>query len=82
MNKAKLSFEYFNDDIDLMHREASKIEFTVPDDMNIWEYKIMCIRLAQSIGYTEKSIKSAFGDINYEHLDNDIMLNLDDIVYE
>jgi hypothetical protein len=47
------------------NREASKIEFTVPDDMNIQEYKVMCVRLASSLGYTNNSIKKAFGDLIY-----------------
>ena len=43
-------------------REASNIELTVPDDMDIFEYRIMCIRLASAMGYTESSIKRAFGE--------------------
>ena len=45
------------------NREASKIELTVPDDMNIQEYKVMCVRLASAMGYTEKTIQSGFGDL-------------------
>lgn len=48
---------------DPLVREASKIKFEVPDDMNIHEFKIMCIRLASSIGYHDNSIKRAFGKI-------------------
>lgn len=43
------------------NREASKIEFEVPNDMDIWEYKRMCIRMAGGMGYTSLSIKKAFG---------------------
>ena len=43
------------------NREASKIEFEVPNDMDVWEYKIMCMRMAGAMGYTNLSIKKAFG---------------------
>ena len=31
------------------NREASKIEFEVPNDMDVWEYKRMCIRMAGAL---------------------------------
>ena len=43
------------------NREASKIEFEVPNDMDIWEYKRICIRMAGAMGYTSLSVKKAFG---------------------
>jgi len=43
------------------NREASKIEFTVPNDMDVWEYKRVCIRMAGAMGYASLSIKKAFG---------------------
>lgn len=43
------------------NREASKIEFTLPEDMDIWEYKRVCMRMAGAMGYTSISIKKAFG---------------------
>jgi hypothetical protein len=43
------------------NREASKIEFEVPNDMDVWEYKRMCIRMAGAMGYASLSIKKAFG---------------------
>ena len=49
------------------NREASKIEFEVPNDMDVWEYKRMCIRMAGAIGYTSLSVKKAFGQ---EYLKN------------
>lgn len=58
---AKLIFTIDDD----LNREASKIEFTVPDDMNIQEYKVMCIRLASAMGYSNNSIKKAFSDPIY-----------------
>jgi hypothetical protein len=49
------------------NREASKIEFEVPNDMDVWEYKRMCIRMAAAMGYTSLSVKKAFGQ---EYLKN------------
>ena len=49
------------------NREASKIEFDVPNDMDIWEYKRMCIRMAGAMGYASLSVKKAFGQ---EYLKN------------
>jgi hypothetical protein len=47
------------------NREAKKIELDVPDDMNIHEFKIMCVRLASAMGYTDTTIKKAFGSEEY-----------------
>jgi hypothetical protein len=55
-----------------LHREASKIEFDVPNDMNIYEFKIICVRLASAMGYTDVSIKNAFGDLDYKSA-NDVL---------
>lgn len=44
------------------NREAMNISFDVPDDMNIHEFKIMCVRMAGSMGYQPSSIESAFGE--------------------
>ena len=46
------------------NREAMHVSFDMPDDMNIYEFKIMCVRLASSIGYQPNSIKRAFGETN------------------
>lgn len=51
---------------DSHNREASIISFDVPDDMNIYEYKIMCVRLAHAMGYHHNSVKKAFGNLDYE----------------
>ena len=57
-------------------REASSVTLEVPDDMNIFEFKIMCVRLAASLGYTENSIKRGFGSIEYEDDVDSEFLNL------
>ena len=49
-----------------LNREATNISFDMPDDMNIHEFKIMCVRLASAMGYTNTTIKKAFGDTDYE----------------
>jgi hypothetical protein len=64
LNKmAKLIFIIEED----QNREASKIEFEVPNDMDVWEYKRMCIRMAGAMGYASLSVKKAFGQ---EYLNN------------
>lgn len=49
-----------------LNREANHITFDVPDDMNISEYKIVCVRLASAMGYHPSSIYKAFGELDYE----------------
>ena len=53
------------------NREASKIEFEVPNDMDVWEYKRMCIRMAAAMGYASLSIKKAFGHEYKSELENE-----------
>ena len=60
----KLIFRY-TDELKEENREAREIELTVPDDMDIFEFKVMCVRLASSMGYQESSINKAFGDLIY-----------------
>ena len=48
------------------NREAINITFDVPDDMNIHEFKIMCVRMAHAMGYHHNSVKKAFGSLDYE----------------
>ena len=53
------------------NREASKIEFEVPNDMDVWEYKRMCIRMAGAMGYTSLSVRKAFGIEYKKDLNNE-----------
>ena len=54
------------------NREASKIEFEVPNDMDVWEYKRMCVRMAGAMGYPSLSVKKAFGIEYKKDLDREI----------
>ena len=54
------------------NREASKIEFEVPNDMDVWEYKRMCMRMAGAMGYTSLSVRKAFGIEYKKDLDNEL----------
>jgi uncharacterized UBP type Zn finger protein len=55
-----------------LNREASKIEFEVPNDMDVWEYKRMCIRMAGAMGYTSISVRKAFGMEYKKDLENEL----------
>jgi len=55
-------------------REPKKIVFNVPKDLNIYEYRIMCIRMAQAMGFGEENIMDAFGPVDtpYFKFEDDI----------
>ncbi len=55
-NMAKMTFNIDADE----YREASNIELTIPDDMTIFEYKTICIRMASALGYHHETISKAF----------------------
>jgi hypothetical protein len=75
----KLIFRYTDELVEEL-REAKEIELTVPDDMDINEFKIMCVRLASAMGYQEKSIQKGFGDLVYGEEDvNTLKELLDDL---
>ena len=40
--------------------EATKILFEFSNDIDIYDFKLLCIRLAASMGFSQKSIDSAF----------------------
>ena len=48
-------------DVEGNSRETTKIDFEFESDLNVKEFKRLCIRLAYSLGYGEKSIKKQFG---------------------
>jgi len=41
-------------------REAQKVEFEVPEDLSIQDFKRLCKRLAASLGYSHESIQKTF----------------------
>jgi len=41
-------------------REAQKVEFEVPEDLSIQDFKRLCKRLAASLGYSYESIREEF----------------------
>ena len=48
-------------DIEGNSRETTKIDFEFESDLTIKEFKRLCVRLADSLGYGEKGIKKHFG---------------------
>ena len=76
----RLICTYTDKDFVELNREASKIEFDVPDDMDINEYKVVCVRMASAMGYGNKSIKKSFGDLVYGNEDkNELKELLDEL---
>jgi hypothetical protein len=54
-------------------REASKIEFEVPNDLTIFEFKNICIRMASAMGYHHNTILKAFETTSeIEEIDKEI----------
>ena len=41
-------------------KEAQKIEMEVRENLDIYDFKLICKRLAASLGYCNKSIEEAF----------------------
>lgn len=55
---AKLEYTH----TDIYNREAKKISLEFDDDLTIHEFKTICMRMASALGYTQKTIKSSFGE--------------------
>lgn len=45
-------------------KEAKRIEFDVTSDLDIVDFRIICIRLALALGYHPDSVKKSFGEID------------------
>ena len=56
------------------NREASKISFEIPNDLDIWEYKRICIRMAGAMGYSPTSVKKAFGQEYLKNVEEELNL--------
>ena len=65
---AKLSYRITDGEFLEASREVSKIEFEIPDDLDIFEYRNICIRLAAAMGYHSNSINKAFPSIAEDEL--------------
>jgi hypothetical protein len=77
---AKLIFKYTDELLENLN-EASEIEFTIKDELNIHEFKILCVRMASALGFHQNSIQKSFGELVYgdEEMDNELKKILDDV---
>ena len=77
---AKLIFKYTDELLENL-KEASEIEFTIKDELNIHEFKILCVRMASALGFHQNSIQKSFGELVYgdEEMDNELKKILDDV---
>jgi hypothetical protein len=66
---ARLSYKITDVEFLEASREASKIEFEIPNDLDIFEYRNICIRLAAAMGYHSNSITKAFPPTAEDELD-------------
>tara|TARA_R110000796_G_scaffold82592_1_gene181019 strand:- start:57749 stop:58024 length:276 start_codon:yes stop_codon:yes gene_type:complete len=44
-------------------REPQRIELAISDDLTCKEFLVVCVRMAQVLGYHENTIKKTFGDM-------------------
>ena len=58
-------------------REAEKIEMDIPSNLTIKEFKIICRRLALSLGYGSDAVKREFGKDKEVGNKNQLKLLLD-----
>jgi hypothetical protein len=75
---------YISEDSD--NREANVITFEVVDDLTISEFKIICMRMASAMGYSQIIIEKSFGsdeilDKQFEELKKDVMENIINNMY-
>lgn len=59
-------------------KEPTKIEFEVPNDLNIYEFKTVCIRIAKSLGYSDIKISDTLGEIQESPEERDLQYKLFD----
>lgn len=66
-------------------REPKKIVFNIPNDLNIYEYRLMCIRLAKAMGYSDDNTLDAFGPVDtpfYTDEDIEIRKHIFDLIHD
>ena len=71
---------------DILNREANTITFELVDDLTISEFKIICMRMASAMGYSQTIIEKSFGsdeilDKQFEELKKDVMENIINNMY-
>ena len=52
-------------------REPQRIELDIPDDLTCDEFLVICLRMAQALGYHEDTIKKTFGDIEENDIEDE-----------
>lgn len=52
-------------------RESAKIEFEFTSDLEIKEFKQLCVRMASALGYQPATIIGAFGEDSLDKDQND-----------
>lgn len=43
--------------------EANRIEFDINGEIDIFKFKLLCMRMALAMGYSPKNISEVFGDV-------------------
>jgi hypothetical protein len=71
---------------DILNREANTITFELVDDLTISEFKIICMRMASAMGYSNSIIEKSFGsdeilDKEFEELRKDVIGNIINNMY-
>lgn len=63
------------------NREAKEIQFSISNDLDIYEFKIVCKRLASAMGYHSNSIQRAFSDDTPNFENEEKLFELGEIFY-
>lgn len=61
MEKYEMALDKLTYTRGLKSKEPQIIEFSIPTDLSIHEYKRTCKRLAHALGYSTKNIDEQFG---------------------
>tara|TARA_R110000744_G_scaffold163851_4_gene280870 strand:+ start:401 stop:634 length:234 start_codon:yes stop_codon:yes gene_type:complete len=61
MEKYEMALDKLTYSRGIKSKEPQIIEFSVPTDLSIQEYKRTCKRLAQALGYSTQNIEEHFG---------------------
>jgi|TARA_R110000787_G_scaffold152941_2_gene266817 hypothetical protein len=61
MEKYEMALDKLTYSRGIKSKEPQIIEFSIPTDLSIQEYKRTCKRLAQALGYSTQNIEEYFG---------------------